>query len=123
MDERLRPANPSQADLPVAAMSTNSTFSLRRYSLFRRDSPIELTPPAPLIVQSIHANYYIAAACVLLFTLVLRAGRRKDGVNAPFYKASKMKWIFDAETLIRDSYNKVRTLVLSVDACLLIVST
>lgn len=51
-------------------------------------------------------SYYIALACILL-TVYLVRGHRKEKLNLPFYKAAKSKWIFCAEDLVRDSYNKV----------------
>ncbi len=87
-------------------MAPNSSFPFGGYSLFGKDSPIDITASSPLSRPS-HLSYYVAVACVLFVTFLLRAGKRKEGVDAPFYKASKMKWMFDAETLVRDSYNKV----------------
>ena len=91
----------------VIMMPINTTLSFVGYKIFSKDSALDLTPSVPFVVRSTHLTYYVVAVCVLLFTFVLRTSRRKDGVNAPFYKASKMKWMFDAESLIRDSYVKV----------------
>ncbi len=88
-------------------MPINTTISFVGYKIFSKDPALDLTPTVPFIIRSTHLTYYVAAVCVLLFTFVLRTSRRKDGVDAPFYKASKMKWMFDAETLVRDSYVKV----------------
>ena len=88
-------------------MPINTTLSFVGYKIFSKDSALDLTPSVPFVVRSTHLTYYAVAVCVLLFTFALRTSKRKDGVDAPFYKASKMKWMFDAETLIRDSYVKV----------------
>ncbi|KAH8887497.1 cytochrome P450 [Thozetella sp. PMI_491] len=87
-------------------MSPNSTFPFGGYSLFGRDSPLDLSASSPLLPRPTHLSYYVAVACVLFVTFLMRAGKGKGSVDAPFYKASKMKWMFDAETLVRDSYNK-----------------
>lgn len=50
---------------------------------------------------------YAAIAVVLLVAWLLQPSKQTSKIEAPFYKASKTKWIFDAETLIKDSYNKV----------------
>lgn len=44
---------------------------------------------------------------MLFAVYVFRSSRNADPVNAPFYKAGRLKWMTDAENLVRDSYNKV----------------
>lgn len=50
---------------------------------------------------------YLAIATVLLVAWFLRPGSPGTRIDVPLYKASRWKWVFDAETLIRDSYQKV----------------
>lgn len=73
------------------------------------DSTIEFIPPTALVVQSKHFSYYIAFGAALLVAYLFQSvqSTKSRQVEAPFYKASKMKWMFDAENLVRDSYNKV----------------
>lgn len=53
-------------------------------------------------------TYYLAVSAVLFLAWTWRARKPAPGVDAPFHKASKLKWWFDAETEIINSYNKVR---------------
>ena len=52
-------------------------------------------------------SYYLALLVALLVAYLMRP-TTKLSVSAPFYKASRMKWMFSADTLVRDSYGKVR---------------
>jgi hypothetical protein len=89
-------------------MAVNSTFSFGGYSLFRRESAIDVASVSPIMIHGSHLNYWLALGFVLFSAFLIKSGRRKHaGVDVPFYKASKMKWMFDAENLVRDSYNKV----------------
>lgn len=74
------------------------------------DSTIEFIPPTVLVVRSKHLSYYIALGAVLLVAYLFQSlqSTKTRRVEVPFYKVSKMKWMFDAENLVRDSYNKVR---------------
>lgn len=51
--------------------------------------------------------YYLAFAGVAAFVWLFCMRSDTSKLDIPFYKASKTKWIFDAETLIKDSYQKV----------------
>jgi len=65
----------------------------------------------PQVVSgSRHLAYYLTIAAVLVAIWLIQAvqSRRRKQVVAPFYKAGLLKWMFDAENLIVDSYNKVR---------------
>jgi hypothetical protein len=89
-------------------MSLNSTFSFGGYNLFKRDPTIEIGRSEPVMIPINHLSYWLALGCLLFTAFLVKSGKRKNaGVTAPFYKASKMKWMFDAENLVRDSYNKV----------------
>jgi hypothetical protein len=59
--------------------------------------------------------YYVITAVVLLIAYFWR-NRTDDKIAVPFYKASLTKWIFDAETLIRDSYGKFQDSVYQIKA-------
>lgn len=65
-------------------------------------------------------SIYIAVGAVLLIAWLLQPSKPHSSIEAPFYKASKSKWIFDAESLIKDSYRKVclGTVQLNFDALL-----
>ncbi len=88
-------------------MSSTTSILFGRYNIFgKMDQAADLRPAAHLATQGRHLNYYVAIACVLLVGYLFRSSKQKR-LDLPFYKAAKTKWIFDAETLIRDSYNKV----------------
>jgi hypothetical protein len=62
-----------------------------------------------------HLTHYVALGTVLLMAWLLKWRKpQQQLVNVPFYKARMTKWIFDAETLILDSYSKVRPAVIWV---------
>lgn len=106
--------------------ATTAAVLLRKYNIFNKaDSLLDIAPAARMAAASVSAtvsksvsesasnpfasrlSYYIALACILLTVYFVR-GSRKGKLNLPFYKAAKTKWIFSAEDLVRDSYNKVR---------------
>lgn len=62
------------------------------------------------VVGGRNLTYYLAISVIIFLAWTWRNRRPTSGVDAPFYKASKMKWMFDAESLIIDSYNKVQHL-------------
>lgn len=62
----------------------------------------------PLILGRSHSSYYIAVGIALLVAYLLQP-KKQGCTSVPFYKASRLKWMFDAEGLVRDSYGKVRT--------------
>lgn len=53
------------------------------------------------------AGLYLVFAAVLLVAWLVRSAATCTRIEVPLYKASRWKWVFDAETLIRDSYQKV----------------
>jgi hypothetical protein len=99
-------------------MPTNSTFSIGVYGLFNKESTFDVVSPYPILIKSSHLHYWLALGFVLVTAYILRLGKRKnDSVDAPFYKASKMKWMFDAENLVRDSYHKVYHATCRICSC------
>ena len=68
---------------------------------------IELQMPT-IVAGSRNLTYYLAISIVLFLAWTWRNRRPVSGVDAPLYKASKLRWMFDAESLIIDSYNRVR---------------
>lgn len=52
-------------------------------------------------------GYYLVITALLLVVWFMQSRKQTSVLGVPFYKASKTKWIFDAETLIKDSYTKV----------------
>ncbi|KAI1482955.1 ent-kaurene oxidase [Daldinia eschscholtzii] len=63
--------------------------------------------PSQILAGS-RLSYYIAISVVLFCIWLFQSDRQKCSVSAPFYKASRLKWMFSADTLIRDSYFKFR---------------
>ncbi|KAH8664171.1 cytochrome P450 [Xylariales sp. PMI_506] len=74
---------------------------------------IELTPAAVSITNPI--SYYAAIALAICLGCMLQRSQ-KDGVVAPLYKASRMKWMFSADSLVRESYDKFRDRVYQIKA-------
>src|SRR5687768_13039674 len=61
------------------------------------------------------ATYYFTVAAILFVAFLLRTNNRGK-IDAPFYKASLTKWLFDAENLIKDSYAKFQDNVYQIKA-------
>ncbi|KAI6093145.1 ent-kaurene oxidase [Hypoxylon rubiginosum] len=59
-------------------------------------------------------SYYIAISLVLFCIWFFQPSKQKCGVSAPFYKASRLKWMFSADTLVKDSYSKFRDRVYQI---------
>lgn len=71
-------------------------------------SPIGVDYQLPQLVSEGHCTaYYIAVTIFLIAIWFFLPKKQTSHLEIPFYKASKTKWIFDAETLIKDSYTKV----------------
>jgi len=67
---------------------------------------IELQLPW-VVIGGKNVTYYLAISAVLLLAWLLKQRTSQSKVEAPFYKASRLKWAFSAESLILDSYKKV----------------
>ncbi|KAI0881093.1 ent-kaurene oxidase [Annulohypoxylon maeteangense] len=59
-------------------------------------------------------SYYVAISAILLCIWLFQPDKQKCGVSAPFYKASRLKWMFSADTLVKDSYSKFRDAVYQI---------
>ncbi|KAH9909567.1 ent-kaurene oxidase [Xylariomycetidae sp. FL2044] len=59
-------------------------------------------------------SYYVAIGLVLICIWLFQPSKQRCDVSAPFYKASRLKWMFSADTLLRDSYTKFRDSVYQV---------
>ncbi|TEA12755.1 Cytochrome P450 monooxygenase BOA4 [Colletotrichum sidae] len=75
--------------------------------------PMDLSLPQ-VVPGGRHASYYVAISAILVVAWLFQS--RKPKLPLPFYKAAKTKWMFDAETLIRDSYKKFRDTVYQIKA-------
>lgn len=96
---------------PIMPMSTNSS-TIGRY--LKMDSgSIDFVQTTPLVVRSHHLSYYVTIGLMLVAVWAFQSlhtskSTKPAKAQVPFYKASILKWYFDAESLIRDSYLKVR---------------
>ncbi|KAI8623802.1 cytochrome P450 [Xylariaceae sp. FL1651] len=76
------------------------------------------TPATSDVLHQIQVNdrivYYVAIGIILLCTWLFHSPKKDSRVLAPFYKASRMKWMFSADILIKDSYCKFRDTVYQV---------
>ncbi|KAL6788456.1 cytochrome P450 [Trichoderma sp. SZMC 28012] len=61
-------------------------------------------------------SYYAAVLVMLLAAWLLRPKSHCSKLSVPFYGASKLKWIFDAESQIVASYSKFRDQVYQIKA-------
>ncbi|KAI1639694.1 cytochrome P450 [Biscogniauxia mediterranea] len=59
-------------------------------------------------------SYYVAIVTVLFCVWLSQPTKQKCRVAAPFYKASRIKWMFNADALIQDSYSKFRDCVYQI---------
>ncbi|KAI1462407.1 ent-kaurene oxidase [Annulohypoxylon moriforme] len=59
-------------------------------------------------------SYYVAISAILLCIWLFQPDKQICGVSAPFYKASRLKWMFSADSLIKDSYSKFRDAVYQI---------
>ncbi|KAI2781765.1 ent-kaurene oxidase [Daldinia loculata] len=59
-------------------------------------------------------SYYVAISAVLFCIWLFQSDKQKCSVSAPFYQASRLKWMFNADILIKDSYSKFRDTVYQV---------
>lgn len=87
---------------------SNTSSSLGQY--FKMESSADFISSTPVVIRTQHLSYYVAIGAILLVAWLFQSSQtsKTKGVRAPFYKASILKWYFDAETLVRDSYTKVR---------------
>jgi hypothetical protein len=51
--------------------------------------------------------YYAAIAIVILCAWFFHSPKQELHVSVPFYGVSRMKWMFSADKLIKESYSKV----------------
>ncbi|SPN98818.1 related to cytochrome P450 monooxygenase (lovA) [Cephalotrichum gorgonifer] len=75
---------------------------------------IDLQLPSA-VVGGKNLTYYVAVGSVLFLAWAWR-NRNPRSVDAPFYEAPNLKWMFDAESLILDSYSKFRNKVYQIKA-------
>ncbi|KAI1659919.1 ent-kaurene oxidase [Daldinia decipiens] len=66
------------------------------------------------VLDGSRLSYYVAISAVLFCIWLFQSGKQKCSVSAPFYQASRLKWMFNADTLIKDSYSKFRDTVYQV---------
>jgi ent-kaurene oxidase len=82
-------------------MNSTTTFTTTMASAI----PIDLQLPH-IVAGTRHLSYYVAIATVLCVAWLCQSKKQKQ-IDVPFYKAAKTKWLFGAEGLVLDSYNKV----------------
>lgn len=74
-------------------------------------STVDLPTPSAVIGNNL--SYYAITAVALLLVWLCQP-RKHNVVSAPFYKASRMKWWFSADSAVRDSYNKFKDQVYQI---------
>ncbi|KAI0434628.1 cytochrome P450 [Xylaria sp. FL1042] len=58
--------------------------------------------------------YYAAITAIALCVWLFGSPKREAHVSAPFYGVSRIKWMFSADSLIKDSYGKFRDSVYQI---------
>ncbi|KAI0457043.1 cytochrome P450 [Xylaria acuta] len=58
--------------------------------------------------------YYATIGAIFICAWVFYSPRRKPYVSAPFYQVPRMRWMLNADTLIKDSYRKFRDSVYQI---------
>ncbi|KAI1366518.1 cytochrome P450 [Xylaria arbuscula] len=85
---------------------------------FLQSQNLSLTLATNDITHQIQANgrfiYYAALGAIAFCVLLFHSPKRGPHVSAPFYEVSRMKWMFSADTLIKDSYCKFRDSVYQI---------
>ncbi|EEY23335.1 ent-kaurene oxidase [Verticillium alfalfae VaMs.102] len=70
----------------------------------------------PRVVHgSKNLSYYVGLGAILCVAWFFQS-KKHGQIDVPFYKAAKTKWIFAAESLILDSYNKFRDTIYQIRA-------
>ncbi|KAL8364615.1 hypothetical protein RB595_003755 [Gaeumannomyces hyphopodioides] len=91
-------------------MANHTSAFLARYSIFTSPAEprLDLPDSSDNALWPRRLEYYVALGCVLLAAYLFQSYRdaKRKTIAVPFYKASLFKWMFDAETLVTDSYNK-----------------
>ncbi|KFA78103.1 hypothetical protein S40288_05679 [Stachybotrys chartarum IBT 40288] len=93
-------------------MDNDSTMASSPYA----SSSMDDAPSAYSIIGPSRFGYYVAVGVIVLCAWLLQPSQHHSKLAVPFYKASKRKWIFDAENLIRDSYAKFRDTLYQIKA-------
>jgi hypothetical protein len=63
--------------------------------------------PSQSLLSS-NLSYCVVIAALLAAAIFMRSGTSQPSrVDAPFYNASRMKWMFSADKMVMDSYTKV----------------
>ncbi|KAI1332107.1 cytochrome P450 [Xylariaceae sp. FL0255] len=56
-----------------------------------------------------HTSYYVTIIAILFCAWFFKPNTKRTRISAPFYKASRIKWMFNADSLIKDSYSKAHS--------------
>ncbi|KAI0552634.1 cytochrome P450 [Xylaria curta] len=79
---------------------------------------LNLTPATDSVPYQGQTNssfiYYATIGTIFLCAWAFYSPKRKPCVSAPFYEVSRLKWMLNADTLIRDSYGKFRDSVYQI---------
>ena len=116
-----RPSNttPSAARMLASDTMANTTSILAGgldFLTTKIESMVDMRPAGPTVEAASNLRYYLAIFCVLLVVYLFRSKKSQMHPDIPFYRASKAKWIFDAETLVRDSYGQYHDRIYQIKA-------
>lgn len=91
------------------SMDNNTSVLFGQHNVFNTGSATGLVDAIFSPLWKTRLGFYVAVGCILLAAYFIR-GNRVGYVDAPFYKAAKSQWFYEADTLVRDSYDKVGTI-------------
>ncbi|POR33451.1 Ent-kaurene oxidase [Tolypocladium paradoxum] len=74
---------------------------------------IDIPPPRSVFGARL-LTYYLAISAALVVAWLIQAKKQRSTLPVPLYKAPKAKWIFCAETLVKDSYRKFQDKVYQI---------
>ncbi|KAI0525582.1 cytochrome P450 [Xylaria bambusicola] len=85
---------------------------------FLQAQNLSLTPATNDITHQIQANgrfiYYAALSIIVFCVWHFHSPKHGPHVSAPFYEVSRLRWMFNADALIKDSYCKFRDSVYQI---------
>jgi hypothetical protein len=103
-------------DLNVLVLPASTMSSMIDVPYFRASTALENDQRLSLSFFADYSRYYVAFGLIIL-GIWFSQGKKPNNLAAPFFKASRLRWMFDAESLVRESYSKVSKAVAETLCC------